>query len=49
MCVQSLALKRATALKEIRLTDVKWGKTADIKLNVLSAGLNMAPPLNKLT
>ena len=38
--VQSLAPKRVTALKEILLPDVKWGKTADIKLNVLSAGLN---------
>ena len=39
-CVQSMAQKRVTTLKEIRLPDIKWGKTADIKLNVLSAGLN---------
>ena len=38
--MQSLAPKRVTALKEVRLPDVTGGKTADRKLNVLSAGLN---------
>ena len=40
MCVQSLASKRVVALREIRLPDVKREKTADMKLNVLSVGLN---------
>ena len=46
MYVQSLAPKRVFLLEEIRLPDVKRGKSADMKFNVLSAGLNsdLVPP-----